>query len=180
MTILILSLILILCLIMVLTYLRVKRIDRNRQTDAGDRTAAEVPEVPVDKRKEEKVKEGNVAEGEEKVEALYKRLCELMERDKMYLRPDLQRDELARMLNTNRTYLSKAVTRFAGKGSITDFINGYRLSYAAKLLKEEPDLNIREVELRSGFNSRETFNRTFRKHYGMTPREFKMNHSTLE
>lgn len=104
----------------------------------------------------------------EKDKVIYDKLCALMETEQLYKLSDLQRDELAKRLGTNRTYLYNAIKSCAGE-SLVDFINSYRLKNAANLLVSCPNMSINEIERQSGFNSRETFNRTFRKYYGMTP-----------
>ena len=70
-------------------------------------------------------------------------------------------------------YIPNAVRKYADGATVNEFINGYRLRHAASLLTNNPDLNINEVEYRSGFNSRATFNRCFRAFFGMSPSEYK-------
>jgi AraC-like DNA-binding protein len=106
-------------------------------------------------------------------ELLYRSLCRLMQKDKLYKDSTLKRDDLATMLGTNRTYLSDAVKKYGDGMTITDLINQYRLKHAATLLSEHPEMSINETGDASGFNSRSTYNRLFRDIYGMTPSEYR-------
>ena len=104
---------------------------------------------------------------------IYRRLCELMQNEKIYKDTELNRDILSKRIGTNAVYITNAVRKYADGATINEFINGYRLRHAASLLTNNPDLNINEVEYRSGFNSRATFNRCFRTFFGMSPSEYK-------
>ena len=57
------------------------------------------------------------------------------------------------------------------------FLREYRLNAAAEALHTTEDtvLNIAE---RCGFENLSYFNREFKVHFGMTPREYRANHST--
>ena len=85
-----------------------------------------------------------------------------MQNEKIYKDTELNRDILSKRIGTNAVYITNAVRKYADGATINEFINGYRLRHAASLLTNNPDLNINEVEYRSGFNSRATFNRCFR------------------
>ena len=104
---------------------------------------------------------------------IYRQLCELMQKEKVYKDTELNRDILSKRIGTNAVYITNAVRKYADGATINEFINGYRLRHAASLLTNNPDLNINEVEYRSGFNSRATFNRCFRTFFGMSPSEYK-------
>ena len=104
---------------------------------------------------------------------IYRRLCELMQNEKIYKDTELNRDILSKRIGTNTVYITNAVRKYADGATVNEFINGYRLRHAASLLTNNPDLNINEVEYRSGFNSRATFNRCFRTFFGMSPSEYK-------
>ena len=104
---------------------------------------------------------------------IYRRLCDLMQKEKIYKDTELNRDILSKRIGTNTVYITNAVRKYADGATVNEFINGYRLRHAASLLTNNPDLNINEVEYRSGFNSRATFNRCFRAFFGMSPSEYK-------
>ncbi len=108
-------------------------------------------------------------------EQLYVDLCNLMDRDKPYVEVDFNRDGLARLLHTNRTYLADAIRTYASGMSISEFISRYRLQYAASLLIGRPDLAVNDIGFMSGFNSRSTYMRLFRNYFGLTPAAFREN-----
>ena len=74
-------------------------------------------------------------------------------------------------LHVSRHYISHL---FGDKLNIgfNDFINTLRVTYASRLLRETND-SIINISESSGFNSLRTFNRAFKKHLGVSPREYR-------
>ena len=103
-------------------------------------------------------------------ELLYRRLCELMSNPDVYTNPDTNQDTLASLAGTNRTYIYDALRECAGV-TPTDFINGYRLRYAAGLLATTKDSVALIAEL-CGL-SRRTFYRLFDEAYSMSPSDYR-------
>lgn len=93
---------------------------------------------------------------------------QLMVNDQEFLNPSLTIDEIARQLNTNRTYVSKLVNIYYGV-PFRDYLNNLRLDYAKRLLMDEPDAVIDYVAAKSGFQSSTQFIRKFRETEGVTP-----------
>lgn len=56
--------------------------------------------------------------------------------------------------------------------TFTNYLNGYRLTIAARLLLTE-DASILSISERTGFNNLSYFNRLFKKEYQMSPREYR-------
>ena len=103
-------------------------------------------------------------------ELLYRRLCELMQDPEVFTNPDTNQDTLASLAGTNRTYIYDALRECAGV-TPTDFINGYRLRYAARLLATTSDSVSLIAEL-CGL-SRRTFYRLFDEAYSMSPSDYR-------
>jgi len=101
---------------------------------------------------------------------LYRRLCELMQDPETFTDPDTNQDTLASLAGTNRTYIYDALRECAGV-TPTDFINGYRLRYAARLLASTPDSVALIAEL-CGL-TRRTFYRLFDEAYSMSPSDYR-------
>ena len=79
-----------------------------------------------------------------------------------------------RRLATNRTYISAIIKSLSGD-SFSALVNGYRIRYAQKLMKEHPDMSITEIAAESGFSSRSAFYRNFKDITGMSPAQWKGN-----
>lgn len=106
------------------------------------------------------------------VRLLFHRLCQLMDGpDQIFTDPELNRCRLAQLLGTNEHYVSDAVSACTNGGSITDFLNGYRLRHAVQLLATTND-SIGLIAELSGF-SRRSFYRVFDEEYHTSPSEYR-------
>ena len=103
---------------------------------------------------------------------LYRRLCRLMEDEKLYTDETLNREVLAAKLGTNYKYVEQTIRECANGETVFDFINRYRLQYVASLLRTT-DEAVSLISEMSGIGSRSTFFRLFREFYGMSPTEFR-------
>lgn len=107
---------------------------------------------------------------------LLERIQVLMEERKLYLDPKFSIIDLTNILGTNRTYVSVFLNEVLGK-SFFDFVNGYRLSAAEKMVIETNE-NFGEIATKSGFNSICTFRRAFIKKNGVTPGKYRALYGT--
>lgn len=107
--------------------------------------------------------------------SLFSRLKRLMDEQQLFLDPDISREKVSQILSTNKQYLSEAITQHTGL-TFTNYIVAFRLSYACNLLLHTSD-TIESVASQSGFSSARTFYRLFRQKTGVSPTQFRLNHS---
>ena len=100
------------------------------------------------------------------------RICQLMNEEQPFLNSELKISDIASRLGTNVSYVSACINRQKGN-SFNQFVNNYRINYAKKLLRHNPDKKISEVWTASGFANETSFFRTFKTLTGMTPTEWK-------
>lgn len=91
--------------------------------------------------------------------------------DEMCYSSDFSLQMLADNLNISYYYLSRQFTDIFGTG-FTSFITCKRLDAAKKLL-ETSDLSVDAVALKVGFLSSSSFISVFKKHYGVTPTQYR-------
>jgi len=111
--------------------------------------------------------------------ALKKRLQEWMVREEPFLNPDITLSRLAEELDCQAKDLSQVINEGFDR-NFNDFINGYRVEMAKKLLLESEDPVILELAYDVGFNSKSSFNASFKKLTGCSPTEFRSRHQGLE
>ncbi|MFT3825325.1 MAG: helix-turn-helix domain-containing protein [Chitinophagaceae bacterium] len=101
------------------------------------------------------------------------RLVDLVETKQPYLEPELTLTDLARRLNTNTSVLSRVINDGTGR-NFNDFINYYRVQEVISKFQsgEHHTQTLLAIAYDCGFNSKATFNRSFKKITGKTPREF--------
>ena len=101
------------------------------------------------------------------------RIDEAMEKDNLFLRPDLSIVMLAEQVGTNRTYASKAIKDTKGV-NFSDYVNRFRLDYALELMKKTPkdDIIIQNIAVQCGCGSIQTFYRYFKLFYNETPTQW--------
>lgn len=115
--------------------------------------------------------EETVPQSENNDNELMDQLIELMEREKLYLKPDLQVSHVADAIGVHRNTVSTCINSQQGC-SFSQWVNDYRLQHAKKLLRENPDMKISVVGLNSGFANERSFFRSFKAATGMTPGEW--------
>lgn len=101
-------------------------------------------------------------------------LTQLMETQKPYLDSELNLIKLAELLSVSTHQLSYVInTGF--QRNFFQYVNEYRIEYAKTLLKDNSKnkLSILGIAYESGFNSKTSFNTTFKKLTNHTPSEFK-------
>lgn len=105
------------------------------------------------------------------MEELKERLCNVLEREKLYLNPDIRVGDLAERLYTNKSYLAQTIKIKMNK-NFCQLIHFYRVREAMRIYAQNPDLTITQLCRRVGFNSMTTFNTAFGRNTGFTPAEW--------
>lgn len=105
------------------------------------------------------------------MDELKERLCNVLEREKLYLNPDIRVGDLAERLYTNKSYLAQTIKLKLGK-NFCQLVHYYRVREAMRLYAQNPDLTITQLCRRVGFNSMTTFNTAFGRNTGYTPAEW--------
>lgn len=105
------------------------------------------------------------------MDELKERLCNVLEREKLYLNPDIRVGDLAERLYTNKSYLAQTIKLKMGK-NFCQLVHYYRVREAMRLYAQNPDLTITQLSRRVGFNSMTTFNTAFGRNTGFTPAEW--------
>ncbi len=99
-------------------------------------------------------------------------LFELMLTERPYLRSDLTLNELAKLLGSNTAIISKVINQSGN--NFNDFINDYRVREVQRKMErmEHQSKTLLALAFDSGFNSKATFNRAFKKIVGKTPKGY--------
>lgn len=103
---------------------------------------------------------------------LLKELQLYMDNEKPYLESKLTLTQLALKIKISTNYLSQTINEQLGM-NFFDFINGYRIEEAKKHLSKADKINILNIALDSGFNSKSAFYMAFKKKTQMTPSQYK-------
>ena len=127
-----------------------------------DDTQTELKEA---KHKIEKLSKGYVPESPEQ---LYQRIMDVMETKKPYTDQDFDIPQLASMVHSNRTYVSKVINRQSGMNFRT-WLAQYRINLVREYMKENPDASLDELCVTSGYASRTSLFHHFKKITGYTP-----------
>lgn len=104
------------------------------------------------------------------------RMESILFEEKLFLEPGLTLDDLAAKLDTNRTYLSKAINEVY-KTNFTNYINEARIKESIRLIYSgnPGNMTVEGIGREVGFNNRGTFISAFKKFTGLTPSYFSKN-----
>ena len=110
--------------------------------------------------------------------ALWVQLEDAMAADNPYLENQLKISALAEKLDVPVSHLSQTINQ-QGDCSFFEYINRYRVEAACKVLASETTAprTMLDLALESGFNSESAFYKQFKKHTGLTPKQFQAGKS---
>ncbi|PWS29335.1 AraC family transcriptional regulator [Pedobacter yonginense] len=113
------------------------------------------------------------AKPDAKMIGLGNELVALMEKETLFERSDLTLSEVAKKLGTNQVLLSRVVNQQFGL-NFNDYINKYRVNAVIERLSLPAFKNqtLLAIAFDAGFNSKATFNRSFKKFTGKTPKDY--------
>ena len=127
-------------------------------------------QVPVTEDKKYKSSSLNGAERDR----LARVIEEIMKTHKPYLNSDFSLPALAQASHSSVHSISQVINEKFEK-SFFEWMAEYRITEAKIILKQSPHLKIEEVAEQVGYNSKSSFNTTFKKITGFTPSEFRIN-----
>ena len=112
----------------------------------------------------------------EKRESFKKKILTYMNEEKPFLNPDLSQSDFAANLGISSQHFSE-VLHYGFEQNFYNLINSYRVLEAQKLMKNKKysEAKIIAIAFDSGFKSKTSFNRVFKKYSGQTPSAFRAN-----
>lgn len=106
-------------------------------------------------------------------ERLFVKLDGKITHDRLFLKPNFGRDDMARIIGVDKNRIGLIMSRYSDASNASVYINTKRVEYGAKLLLEHPEYTIAAIANECGMTNTVTFNRTFKEVYGMTPSEYR-------
>lgn len=137
------------------------------EPSVGTSPEDEASEVPA-------VSEADVADDDidPGLRLLFKRVEHEIISKKLFLQPELSREELMKQLRIPKNKFAPLFKQNTGL-KYSQYINKLKMEYAAELLKEHPDYSMDAIAQSCGILSGSTFYRLFYENYGMTPLDFR-------
>ena len=112
---------------------------------------------------------------ENKPKELFLQIINLIEKQKLFLEPELDQKFIIKTLGTNRQYLYKAISLHSD-ASFKGIINNFRIAEAKKMISEAlengQELNFSQLYKLVGFNSSASFYRIFKSSTGLSPSDY--------
>lgn len=120
----------------------------------------------IDELKNKKTEEAAEASPEE---LLFEATKKLILDKALFKKADLTLENLAVLMNTNRTYLSSCINTCSGK-NFSQWLNEYRIDYVVRQMSQTNDLS--QLAKDAGFASTASFYRYFKQHTQITPKQY--------
>ena len=115
---------------------------------------------------------------EETKDRLRDEIIRLIVTERKYKDPEYNSKKLAEDLSTNSRYISAVcATRF--HKNYSELVNDYRVNDAMSLLtdKRYAKMSVEDISEMAGFSTRQSFYANFYKRLGITPRQYRLEHS---
>ncbi|NQZ79225.1 MAG: helix-turn-helix domain-containing protein, partial [Ekhidna sp.] len=122
---------------------------------------------------EKHIKYATSALSTKKAEELFYEIEQLFEEKTLFLNPDLRVQDVAKELGVSNHNISQAINETADI-SFYDYVNNFRLKFFQKQLADpnKKQYTILALGIESGFNSKASINRVFKRQLGETPRQY--------
>ncbi|HEY8941432.1 MAG TPA: AraC family transcriptional regulator [Cellvibrio sp.] len=107
------------------------------------------------------------------------RIRATMEQQQLYLKQNLNIEEFARHVGIHYREVSSIINKHFDT-NFFEFVNEYRVNKAKQMLldKNNADMTILDILLESGFNSKSSFHRFFKRYTGMSAADFRKQNLT--
>jgi len=102
---------------------------------------------------------------------LYERILHYFEVNKPYLDGKLTVNDVAKVVYSNKLYISKAIFQCTG-WNFRQFVNHHRVMYSMELYKDNLEMKVSELAERSGFNNQVSYTMAFRLFVNDTPSDW--------
>lgn len=132
----------------------------------------QIPPAPVP---ETEGKYKNSILPEEKLLTYHARLEILMHQEQVFLDTELSLFKLAQLMRAPAHHITQVLSAQV-KMSFYEYVNGFRVQNACRLLLEDKNSTLEIIALNSGFKSKVSFNRHFKLALGCTPSEYRQLH----
>ena len=96
-----------------------------------------------------------------------------VDQERLFTRPDLSREDYARLMGVDRTTFSRIIIEQSGFNNLAAYLNHKRMVEAVRLMHQHPNYTLQAIMEESGYANKMTFNRVFKDTYGMTPSEYR-------
>lgn len=155
-----------------ISYMSLKTPEMFKLEEENNKNTDEVKEVPtIDLKAQKSLEEFEQMQAETKEQLNL--LQAFMENEKPYINTDLSLQSLADDLNLSRHQVSNLINQQHHK-NFYEFVNSYRVEEVKFLMQQPENQNIKLMSLAydAGFNSKSSFNRTFKQVTEMTPSQY--------
>jgi AraC-like DNA-binding protein len=128
--------------------------------------------IPISRKRTQNKKSKLIIPSVINLDDLNGQLKHLFEEEQIFLRNELTLSNLAHEMGIEPHHLS----RFLNIHLHTTFhnlVNAFRVNNAATMLISNPKISIIDIAFASGFNSKASFNRIFKKTTGSTPKQYR-------
>ena len=103
----------------------------------------------------------------------YQKIVRLMDKDKIFIDPEISLDYVAKLVGENRVTVSKVINNIYGD-NFNMFVNRFRVEeMKQRLIDPDNKMSIVDIGLESGFNSAASMHRVFFKFENMSPLLFR-------
>ena len=133
---------------------------------------------PIEIEDESEEEKKNILLEDSYCDEVIRKLVHAMETDKMYLNQNLSLNDVSQAIGIPRYNISLVLNNKLNN-TFFDYINKYRVEEVKKIIRMpgSEKLTLLGISFEAGFNSKATFNRSFKKYVNLTPQQFRSQNS---